>query len=104
MIDDEFKYVEFNSKFFENLDLPPDAFAPGASIEEVYRLFAERGDYGPGDVEELVRERVALTHKLEPHHFERSTSSGRIIEIRGLPTPMGGLVTTYTDITRRKRQ
>ena len=103
MIDNECRFVEFNKKYFEILDLPPDKFDVGVSIEEVYRFLAERGDYGPGDVEDLVRERVALTRKFESHQFERETHDGRTVEIRGLPTPMGGLVTTYTDITERKR-
>ena len=102
MIDSEFRFVEFNTKFFEILDLPKDQFERGVPIEQVYRHLAERGEFGPGDLDQQVADRVALTHKLEPHQFERETRGGRIIEIRGLPTPMGGMVTTYTDITDRK--
>ena len=53
MIDDDFRFVEFNRKFFDIQDLPQDQFSPGVSIEEVYRYLAERGEFGPGDVDKV---------------------------------------------------
>ena len=103
MFDNELRLISFNEKFLKILDLPPDRFKTGCTMEGGLRFNAERGDYGPGNVEEQVRERLELARKFEPHHFERSRPDGTVLEIRGLPTPSGGMVTTYTDITKRKR-
>jgi PAS domain S-box-containing protein len=67
------------------------------------RYNAERGEYGPGDVEQLVAERVALAKQFVPHSFERMRPDGRIFEIRGNPIPGIGFVTVYKDVTERRR-
>ena len=74
-------------------------------MEAALRFNAERGDYGPGDVDEQVRERLDLARKFEAHQFERERPDGTVVEIRGRPVTGGGFVTvtTYTDITDRKR-
>ncbi len=67
------------------------------------RLNAERGEYGPGDINQLVAERIALAGQFIPHAFERTLSDGRAFEIRGNPIPDIGFVTVYNDITERRR-
>lgn len=101
--DADLKVVVFNRRFLEILGLPMDRFQPGDSFEKMIRFNAERGDYGPGDVEEQVRSRVELARRFEAHCFERVRPDGTVIEVRGAPVPGGGLLTTYTDITERKR-
>lgn len=103
MIDRDLKLVVANRRFYEILDFPLDRLPVGASLSEIFRYNAERGEYGPGDIEEKVRERVELARKMEPHHFERTRPDGTIVEIDRTPLPEGGFVTTYTDITARKR-
>lgn len=92
-----------NQQFYDMLGFPQDKLAVGASLEDFFRLNAERGEYGPGDVEKQVRERMALARKFEPHHFERERPDGTILEVRGFPLPEGGFVTSYVDITERKK-
>jgi PAS domain S-box-containing protein len=92
-----------NQRFLELLDLPESLGVSGAPLEAIFRYNAERGEYGPGDVEKMVRARVALARRFEAHLFERERPDGRIIEINGKPLPDGGFITTYTDITERKR-
>ena len=60
---------------------------------------ANQGEYGPGDVQELVQTRLELSRQFLPHRFERSRPDGSIIEVCGSPLPHGGMVTTYTDVT-----
>jgi PAS domain S-box-containing protein len=103
MFDADLRLTSFNENFLKILDLPADRIKVGASLEETFRYNAERGDYGPGDVEEQVRERLELARRFEPHQFERSRPDGTVLEIRGKPTADGGFVTTYTDITKRRR-
>ncbi len=103
VFDADFKLALYNRRFIEFLDLPEDLVEIGRPFEDFIRFNAERGEYGPGDVEELVRERVALAEKREAHRFERIREDGTVIEVRGNPLPGGGFVTTYIDITERKR-
>jgi len=103
MIDGDLNVLAFNQKFLELLDFPPDVFVKGFPLELAFRFNAERGEYGPGDVEAQVRERIELAKRFEPHVFERQRADGTVIEIRGTPMATGGFVTTYTDVTERKR-
>ena len=92
-----------NQKFLELLDFPPNLGRPGAKFQDMARFNAERGEYGPGDVEEHIRSRIEVAKKFVGHRFERQRPNGGLtLEIMGCPTPDGGMVTTYFDITERK--
>lgn len=90
-----------NRRFVEFLGFPEELVRPGASLADLLRFNAERGEYGPGDVEEQVAERMDLALQLQPHHFVRNRPDGGILEVDGRPLPpaIGGFVTTYTDVT-----
>ena len=103
VVDGDLKHIGHNRRFFEMLDFPPERFEKVEAFEDFVRFNAERGEYGPGDVEEQVRERVALARKFEAHQFERARPDGTVLEIKGNPLPGGGFVTTYSDITRQKQ-
>jgi diguanylate cyclase (GGDEF)-like protein/PAS domain S-box-containing protein len=92
-----------NRRFIEILGLPPSLGVPGTRFADVVRFNAQRGDYGPGDVDEQVRARVELAQRFEAHQFERERPDGTVIEIRGIPIPGRGMVSVYTDITSRAR-
>lgn len=94
MTDAELNLVAFNHRFLELLEFPADLFQQGDPFENFIRYNAERGEYGPGDTEQQVRERVELALRCEPHVFERVRPDGMAIEIRGNPMPGGGFVTT----------
>ncbi len=102
MTDPELNLVAFNHRFLELLEFPADLFQQGDPFENFIRYNAERGEYGPGDTEQQVRERVELALRFEPHVFERVRPDGMAIEIRGNPMPGGGFVTTYSDVTTRR--
>ena len=103
MVDKDLRTIALNHRFLELLGFPPERFARGFHMEEAFRFNAERGEYGPGDVEEQVRQRVGLARRFEPHAFERVRPDGTVIAIRGKPLPGGGFVSTYTDVTEQKR-
>ncbi|NIR30099.1 MAG: EAL domain-containing protein [Gammaproteobacteria bacterium] len=103
LVDAELRVVAFNRRFLELLAFPPDRLRPGMPFQAFIRYNAERGEYGPGDVDRLVRERIDLARRFEPHCFERTRPDGTVLEVRGRPLPGGGFVTTYTDITEHKR-
>ena len=92
-----------NEKFGELLELPPSLCQPGVLLIEIFRYNAHRGEYGPGDPEALAQIRIATAAQRLPHHFERTRpSDGKTLEITGQPTPDGGMVSTYSDISERK--
>lgn len=99
----ELTLVAANTLFHELLDLPAEFGAPGTSIADIFRYNARRGEYGEGDVEELVEQRLKQAHRMEAHRFQRVRPDGTVLEICGTPIPGFGFVSTYTDITERIR-
>ena len=104
LVDSSLRSIVFNQAAIELLGLPPDLFANGLpTFEAVMRFNAMRGEYGPGDVEALVSERVERARKAMPHRFQRTRPDGTTLDIQGVPLAGGGFITIYTDITARKR-
>ena len=102
IVNGDLRVLRYNQRFLEMLDLPAEVLRRNR-FEDVIRFNAERGDYGPGDVEELVRERVVPARNPKPHRFVRVRPNGTAIEVRGNPLPTGGFVTTYADVTEHQR-
>jgi len=103
MVDKDLNTIALNEKFLELMDFPPESFHQGFTMEQAFRYNAERGEYGPGDIDEQVRERLERSREFQPHRFERIRPDGTIVEIVGNPIKGGGFVSTYTDITERKQ-
>ena len=99
----DLELVFFNQQMNTILGFPENYLRQGMKLEEIFRYNAERGEYGKGDIETLVAERMELARKFEPHRYERSRPDGTVVEIIGNPLPQGGFVTTYTDITERRK-
>lgn len=103
ILDRDLVLVAFNKRFLDLLEFPPDIIKIGIPLAEVFRFNAGRGEYGPGDVETQVRERVERAELNQAHRFERTRPDGMVLEIVGRPLPGGGFVTTYTDISHLKQ-
>ncbi len=102
--DRDLNYVLFNSQFSELYEFPDGLMEVGGSMLDVLRFQAERGDYGPGDKDELIEQVVALYRKGEAVSYERAIGgSERTLQVYVAPTPEGGYVNILTDITDRKR-
>src|ERR1019366_799582 len=99
----DLEMIACNAKLRELLDFPDELFARGLpSLPTLARFNAMRGDYGPGDPEEMTAAAVERARTMKPHVFERTRLNGVVLEVRGNPLPGGGFVTIYTDITERK--
>jgi PAS domain S-box-containing protein len=96
------KLVTWNKAMLRLLDFPESMVRVGTPFEDFARFNAERGEYGPGDVESLVRERVAAARSFQPHYVERARPNGRILAVRGVPIPNLGFVSLWTDITEQR--
>jgi PAS domain S-box-containing protein len=103
VVDGNLNLAVYNDKFLDVLGFPREQARNWRTFEDFTRFNAERGEYGQGDVEQLVRERLELARQFLPHHFERRRPDGRVLEIWGNPLPHGGFITVYTDVTERKR-
>lgn len=104
IIDENLDILAVNRAAMEILDIPVEVFEKNSKLEQVVRFNAERGEYGPGDPDEQVRQRIELALKFEPHDFERLRPGGRIIRIQGTPIEGGGFVTIYRDVTKERQQ
>lgn len=102
--DSNLELVAWNHRVLDLLSIEPNFPRCRQPYEEVVRHIATRGGYGPGDVETLVRQRLAYIRSASwPFYNERMHPDGLVIETVTLALSGGGFVTTYTDITERKR-
>lgn len=101
--DANLRLVAWNPQFVSLLSLE-SLFEKGVpSFEDILRLNASRGEYGEGPIDPKIQEMVERARHPVAHNFERTRPNGIPLEVRGTPMPGGGFVTTYTDISERKR-
>jgi len=104
VFDGDLRLVAHNMQFRRLLDLPDALFAGACtSFDAIIRHNASRGEYGEGAVEDVVAKIVERARRPVAHQFERLRHDGSPLEIRGSPMPGGGFVTTYVDISERKK-
>jgi len=104
VFDRNLRLILCNDKVKNLVGYPDELFSNGLpTFEEIVRSNAKRGEYGPGDIEALVAERMQRAAQAVPHQLERRRPNGTHLEIRGTPLTGGGFVTTYVDITERKK-
>ncbi|WP_323795217.1 PAS-domain containing protein [Nisaea sp.] len=101
--DQDLSLVVCNRRYLDLLDFPHWMGTPGTSLAVFFRHNAERGEYGPGQIEDLVNERIAMARQAEAHSFERKRPDGTVLRITGTPIAGGGFVTTYDDITELRK-
>jgi signal transduction histidine kinase/transcriptional regulator with PAS, ATPase and Fis domain len=83
-----------NNKTAELTGFPEPVLPTGISIDEMMDRQLAAGEIGP--------ERAAQTRALDrsqPHRYRRRRTDGTVIEIMSDPTPGGGFVVTYADVT-----
>ncbi len=102
VFDGNLRLVAWNRPFLKLLDFPETLARVGTPFEHFIRHNAERGEYGPGDPEIQIAERVAAATRFTPHVRERQRPNGRVLLMRGEPLPHKGFVTLYTDITEQR--
>ena len=103
MVDENLNFQVFNNQYKEHFGLPDDVLQVGGSLSAVIRFLAERGVYGPGDVDELIEQRLKGYTGRATERIEEALPDGRVIELERSPTDEGGTVVVSTVITERKR-
>lgn len=99
VVDENMCLVAWNNQYLKLFDYPKDLVYVGCPIADLIRYNAERGECGPGSIEEHVRKRIHWMKVGSAHEFERFRKDGRVIQMRGNPIEGGGFVTTFADIT-----
>ena len=100
----DLKMLACNEQLKTLLELPTHLFEKSdVHFEEIIRFNANRGEYGPGDAVELTAKIIERARNFTAHRIERSRPGGQWLEVRGTPIPSGGFVTSYIDITERKK-
>jgi signal transduction histidine kinase/CheY-like chemotaxis protein len=108
VFDEQLKLVVWNEGLINVLELPRELVVRNVRYEDLIRVLARRGDFGPGDPEEQVQKRRELAMRLQPRSFEIVRASGRTHLVVSKPFHIDGkivgFITTYTDITERKER
>lgn len=102
IFDQNLRLVAWNRAYLRLLDFPPAMAYFGAPFESFIGYNARRGEYGPGDPDVQVAERVRAARTFQPHELERTRPGGQVLRIRGQPVPGHGFVTLYTDVSAQR--
>ena len=103
VFDRDNRLICWNRQFRQLLELPAELGRVGVPLDHILRCCAERGDFGEGDIDELIADRLMLLSVTRETFQERFHGGERILEFRTSQMPQGGFVTTYLDITDRVR-
>ena len=99
MFDGDGRLLAWNRQLPGLLNLPESLLNESTTCSGFIEFLTRRGDLGPGDPDEMLRER--LEELDQPFEGQRTLPDGRVLEIQRNPVPGGGFVTMYTDVTRR---
>ncbi len=102
VFDGALRLVAWNRPFLELLDFPEHLARVGTPFADFIRYNVDRGEYGPGDPEAQLGERLAAASSFQAHIRERRRPNGRLLLLRGEPLPNGGFVTLYSDVTEQR--
>jgi PAS domain S-box-containing protein len=102
--DRDMNYLFCNRQYGELYGFPDGIVKVGGSFRDELRYQADRGDFGPGDTDDLIEQLVAIRRRGEAHIFERAIAgSERTLQSYVAPTPEGGTAVIVVDITERKQ-
>jgi PAS domain S-box-containing protein len=105
LFDPDFRCKFINQRLMDFLSFSPDVVKPGASMLDILRYQAKRGDFGPpGEAERLARARFELIATPGGSAFERRTAEGRHLEFKFIPLPNGDTIAVTRDITGLKER
>jgi signal transduction histidine kinase len=88
-----------NAIVTELLAYPPGLLVPGQSEAEVLEDMLSRGHFGSGEQARAQADMLANLDRSKPYRRQLVTPANRVLDTRSDPTPGGGWVTTFTDVT-----
>jgi Na+/proline symporter/CheY-like chemotaxis protein/PAS domain-containing protein len=102
VVDNDMRLTVWNHRYLEMFQFPDGLIIIGRPIIEIIRHNANNGDYGPGDIEQQVEQRLNTLRQGVTNTHLRYRTDGAVFEVRGNAMPGGGYVNTYMDITAHK--
>ncbi len=103
LVDADGRVVAANAVFRQLLDLPEEVGRPGDRYLDFVEWLAERGEYGEGDARDAAVAAIRDTDRRRSSQKVRPRRDGTVLEIASDPTPGGGFVLTFTDVTEDRR-
>ena len=101
LFDAERRLITANALAARLIGVPAAAMHPGVTLAELRQLQLAQGEFGSAE-EAASLVAVSNQHdRLKPYRYTRRRPDGTILDIASDPTPGGGFVRTYTDITAR---
>lgn len=98
VFDSRLRLVAWNERFIELLGLPGALAWPGTPLREFLACDAMACQFPTDEVSEPILSWLSTSLCME-----HQMPDGRVLDIRRNAMPDGGFVTTYSDITQRKR-
>jgi PAS domain S-box-containing protein len=103
VLDAQLRIKMWNDHWIELVGVPPELVGVGLPLEPILRLAVARGEFGLGEIDNVVRRRLQELRETDSDVSEFHPPTGRIVEARRSPMPDGGILFTFADITERKR-
>src|SRR3984957_4727407 len=102
MFDANEQVIVFNLNYPVMFGMSPDFVKPGISLRDVLQHSVDVG-IATDSVDELYRIRREIIAARQPRTYCETLADGRIIDIWHRPMADGGWVSTYDDITERRK-
>ncbi len=93
------RLVASNATAHELLGYPEGLLEPGRTDAEVFEYLHRSGEWGTDPATQAALQAVAERDRSQPYNGQFVTRTGRALDVRSDPTPDGGWVSTYTDMT-----
>ncbi len=97
------RLIASNAGVAELMGHPPGLLTPGRSQDEIIDNMLRRGEFGQGDAARRVADGLRTRDRSVTYIRTQHLPSGRIVEIRSDPTPGGGWLSTYADVTEARQ-
>ena len=108
LLDKKNATLAVNDQLYQILDIPSPVDEAGDRTYQSMLHLAKRGEYGPGDPEQLTRDRMDSMFKLiraqKQLSYERQLTTGRWMEVRINALEDGGYLSLYRDVTDLKQR
>jgi len=101
-VDGDEQIVAMNEKMLELQDLNSEEVADCRDLRDVIRLLGRNGEFGEGNVDELVEAHVKMAFGTVPNNYQRIRPNGTILNIRSHAMPGGGILVLCQDITAQQ--
>jgi diguanylate cyclase (GGDEF)-like protein len=103
MFDGEEKLIICNTRWADLFGIPRVLMTPGTSFRAVLQARIANGHYPGRSADDIIAERAAMRKDGRPKTFEQHLADGRIVQTYQQPMADSGWVSTFEDVTERRR-